>query len=319
MKRAAVATRSVADDTACYATSTAVHNTIMNLEKMAPINLMFITRPIDDMTVTRIKQLESFYACSRFTRFLLRKGVHPIGLFTVSTAALALVVRRLYRRSSYLMINTLGVAYPTWRCLKLIRQAEAKSPEEANIDELKSWLTYWLLYGSLQVLDNWGSLLKDLMPYYNIYKIAILYWAQNPQSKGATTLYNILRPIAAQPPVETQPSDTLQPYTLPKSMSIETIVKRTTETIPTPYEIKPNPIAHLDDEELTLTISSGGPGYGLMNGYTPSLSSEREDESEEDDDPDEISKSRHASVSSVAAASPKYNMLMQVADDTAAW
>ncbi|KAG2183076.1 hypothetical protein INT44_006057, partial [Umbelopsis vinacea] len=314
MKRAAVATRSKTDETACYATSTAVHNTIMNFEKMAPINLMFITRPIDDMTVARIKQLESFYACSRITRFLLRKGVHPIGLFTVSTAALALVVRRLYRRSSYLMINTLGVAYPTWRCLQLIRQAEAKSLDEANIGELKSWLTYWLLYGSLQVLDNWGLLLKDLMPYYNIYKIAILYWAQNPQSKGATTLYNILRPIAAQPSVETKPCDTLQPYTLPKSMSIETIVKRTTDTIPTPYENMPNPIDHLDDEELTLTISSTG--YGLMNGYTPSLSSEREDESEEDDDPDEISKSRHAS--NVAAASPKYNMLMQVADDTAA-
>ena len=154
MKRAAVATRSdkEANDTACYATSTAVHNTIMNLEKMAPINLMFITRPVNDMTVTRIKQLESFYACSRIIRFLLRKGVHPIGLFTVSTAALALVVRRLYRRSSYLIINTLGVAYPTWRCLQLIRQAEASSklPEEANVDELKSWLTYWLLYGSLQ-------------------------------------------------------------------------------------------------------------------------------------------------------------------------
>jgi hypothetical protein len=169
------------------------------------------------------------------------------------------------------------------------------------------------------VLDNWASLLKDLMPYYNIYKIAILYWAQNPQSKGATTLYNILRPIAAQPPVESKPSGILQPYTLPKSMSIETIVKRTTETIPTPYEIQSNPISDLDDEELTLTISSGGPGYGLMNGYTPSLSSEREDESEEDDDPDEISRSRHASVPSIAAASPKYNMLMQVTDDAAAW
>jgi hypothetical protein len=156
MKKAPIATRSDKknDDTACYATSTAVHNTIMKLERMAPINLMFLTRPINNVTVTRIKQLESFYACSRLIRFLLRKGVHPIGLFTVSTAALALVVRRLYRRSSYLIINVLGVAYPSWRCLQLIRQAEAGTPpsstEKDNVDELKSWLTYWLLYGSLQ-------------------------------------------------------------------------------------------------------------------------------------------------------------------------
>jgi hypothetical protein len=152
MKRSV--TKSNKDDSAaCYATSTAVQNSIMKLERMSPINLMFLTRPINDMTVTRIRQLESVYACSRFVRFLLRKGVHPIGLFTVSTAALALVVRRLYRRSTYLVINTIGVAYPAWRCLKLIRQAELQSkPSEQlqNIDECKSWLTYWLLYGSLQ-------------------------------------------------------------------------------------------------------------------------------------------------------------------------
>ena len=159
------------------------------------------------------------------------------------------------------------------------------------------------------------------MPYYNIYKIAILYWAQNPQSKGAMTLYNILQPIPAAPSRESTLSDTPQPYTLPKSMSIETIVKRTADTVTTPYEIQPSFLPHeadlVDDEELTLTISSG-PGYGLMNGYTPSLSSEREEETEEDDDPDELSRARHESVAALST-SPKYNMLMQVADDAAAW
>ncbi|GAB5592318.1 hypothetical protein Unana1_07218 [Umbelopsis nana] len=293
----------------------------MKLERMAPINLMFLTRPINDMTVTRIKQLESFYSYSRFIRFLLRKGVHPIGLFTVSTAALALVVRRLYRRSTYLVINTLGVAYPAWRCLKLIRQAELQtkpSEQQQNIEEYKSWLTYWLLYGSLQVLDNWAPLLNDLMPYYNIYKIAILYWAQNPQSKGATTLYNILRPIPTESSTETSPSDTPQPYTLRKSVSIETIVKRPAEAVTIPYETHSMPLlTDMDDEELTLTISSGQ-GYGLMNGYTPSLSSEREEETEEDEDPEEITRTRPESVAGLST-SPKYNMLMHVTNDTPAW
>jgi hypothetical protein len=140
------------EESLCYATSTAIENAIKRVEMMAPINLTFFTRPMNDMTVTRIKQLESLYACSRIIRFLLRKGVNPIGLFTVSTAALALAVRRLYRQSSYLIINTLGVAYPTWQCLKLIRQADiqTKTSKQMNADEYKSWLTYWLLYGSLQ-------------------------------------------------------------------------------------------------------------------------------------------------------------------------
>ncbi|KAJ2957213.1 hypothetical protein NQZ79_g7027 [Umbelopsis isabellina] len=313
----------------CYATSIAVENAIKRLETMAPINLTFFTRPMNDMTVTRIKQLESLYACSRITRFLLSKGVHPIGLFTVSTAALALAVRRLYRQSSYLIINTLGVAYPTWQCLKLIRQTEEQptSSAQINSDEHKSWLTYWLLYGSLQVLDNWAPLLCELMPYYNIYKIILLYWAQNPQSKGASVLYNILRPIQAQPlPIEKSPIDISQPYTLSKSMSIETIVKQTTESLPTPYETQYNFTDQDDnDEELTLTISSGGPAYGLMNGYTPSLSSEREDETDGEDETDEedgpeepLVQSSHSSISALSA-SPKYNMLMHVANETPAW
>lgn len=351
------------EEPSCYATSIAVENAFKRVETMAPINLTFFTRPMNDMTVTRIKQLESLYACSRITRFLLRKGVHPIGLFTVSTAALALAVRRLYRQSSYLIINTLGVAYPTWQCLRLIRQTEGQpnSSTQMNADEYKSWLTYWLLYGSLQgklnamrkffyihannallltrtflaepiVLDNWAPLLCDLMPYYNIYKIVLLYWAQNPQSKGASVLYHVLKPIQVQTSlIEKPPIDIPQPYTLPKSMSIETIVKQTTESVPTPYEIKYNPTYTADsfqdenDEELTLTISSGGPAYGLMNGYTPSLSSEREDETEgedetdEEDSPDEpLVQSSHSPISALST-SPKYNMLMHVANETPAW
>ncbi|KAG2184870.1 hypothetical protein INT43_000783 [Umbelopsis isabellina] len=329
-----MATKQNKEEPLCHATSIAVENAIKRVETMAPINLTFFTRPMNDMTVTRIKQLESLYACSRITRFLLRKGVHPIGLFTVSTAALALAVRRLYRQSSYLIINTLGVAYPTWQCLKLLRKTEEQPNPSAqmNADEYKSWLTYWLLYGSLQVLDNWAPLLCDLMPYYNIYKIVLLYWAQNPQSKGANVLYHVLKPIQAQPsPIETSPIDIPQPYTLSKSMSIETIVKQTTESVPTPYETQYNSTGYANsfhdenDEELTLTISSGGPAYGLMNGYTPSLSSEREDETDgedetdEEDSPDEpLVQSNHSSISALSA-SPKYNMLMHVANETPAW
>lgn len=72
----------------------------------------------------------------------------------------------------------------------------------AKVDLIKNWV----------VLDHWMN--SDLFMFsrkkYNLYKLLVLYWAQNPHSRGAYLLYKyvIQKPVEEEeePEEETRPA-----------------------------------------------------------------------------------------------------------------
>ncbi|CEG83978.1 hypothetical protein RMATCC62417_17838 [Rhizopus microsporus] len=159
------------------------------IEDQSPINLCFMTRPISRSMLDRIETLEGIYNRTIIYRFLIRK-IHPVIVFFSLTTSLSYLTTRLYRRSTRLVLTLVGVLYPIQRSWNLIRQ------REGTTEELNGWLTYWMIYGSFQVLDHWVD--SDLLPKrkYNLYKLFILYWLQNPHSNGASVIYKhvLLKP-----------------------------------------------------------------------------------------------------------------------------
>ncbi|KAI8138587.1 TB2/DP1, HVA22 family-domain-containing protein [Fennellomyces sp. T-0311] len=224
-------------DFGLHATSTAIEHVLESVNRSSPINLEFVTRPFGKASITRIRSLETIYAKSRLFRFLVRKGVNPILLFVSLSAGIAGGLRRFYKQSTQLALTLLGVVYPAWKCWQLVKEQEGMGQER----EYKSWLTYWMIYGTFQVLDNWSSDILSLFPNYNLYKLAILYWAQSPHSKGASVLCHqvIQKPRYPAPPTPTAT-----------------------------YSIPSSPESHHADE-LTLTIEQSKPS--ILDGYTPTL------------------------------------------------
>ncbi|KAI8081053.1 TB2/DP1, HVA22 family-domain-containing protein [Thamnidium elegans] len=159
---------------------------LKTLSDSSPINISFITHPIDTALVTRIKALEQIYTKSTIYSFLIKRGIYPIVLFTLVTSSIGYGVQRTYSRSTQLFIHLVGVLYPAWQSWQLI-----KNKKQDDTNELKSWLTYWMIFGSFQVLDHWMKLdfVSLSKKKYNLYKLFILYWAQSPHSKGADLLY----------------------------------------------------------------------------------------------------------------------------------
>ncbi|KAI9274709.1 TB2/DP1, HVA22 family-domain-containing protein [Phascolomyces articulosus] len=247
-----------------HATSSAIERLLDALNRQSPINLEFITRPFNKAFNGRVYSLELIYAKSRLFRFLVRKGVNPILLFVSLTAGMAGALRRFYKESSQLALNLLGVVYPAWQCWQLVKEQHTHDNIQRE-REYKSWLTYWMIYGTFQVLDNWTYDILSLFPNYNMYKLAILYWLQNPHSNGASLLCHqvIQKPIYPDPPV----TPTATTYSIPSSPESH----------------------HADDDQLTLTIEqpkSGGtpttaspsPPHlptstttSILDGYTPTL------------------------------------------------
>lgn len=118
---------------------------LKSLGDTSPINISFITRSINTTIVARVKALEHIYTKSSIYSFLLKKGVYPFLLFSIVTSAIGYGAQRTYSRSTKLVLNLLGVIYPSWRCWQLI-----KVNKKDDNDELKAWLTYWMIFGSFQ-------------------------------------------------------------------------------------------------------------------------------------------------------------------------
>lgn len=126
-------------------TSKIIERCIAAIDANAPINISFVTQPISKACVDRIKSLERIYSQSKLYQFLIRKGVYPTLLFSAVSGGVGFGAYRTYHRSTKLVLNLLGVVYPTYCCWHLV-----KSQLHGQEEQLKSWLTYWMIFGSFQ-------------------------------------------------------------------------------------------------------------------------------------------------------------------------
>ena len=86
--------------------------------------------------------------------------------------------------------NFIGVAYP---CFMSFYSIETTTDSEDD----KQWLTYWVVFGSLSLLDTIASgFVVQLIPFYWIIKLLVLIWLFHPATLGATVIYeNIVQPL----------------------------------------------------------------------------------------------------------------------------
>lgn len=76
----------------------------------------------------------------------------------------------------------LGVAYP---CFMSFLALESK-----GADDDKQWLTYWVVFGLFNILDQFAGFILTFIPFYFFIKLCFLVWLFHPITMGATTIYN---------------------------------------------------------------------------------------------------------------------------------
>lgn len=76
----------------------------------------------------------------------------------------------------------IGVAYPAFMsCVTLMK----KDPEEE-----KQWLTYWIVFGIFQMVDQFAGWILFIIPFYYVIKMSLLIALFHPSTRGATYVYN---------------------------------------------------------------------------------------------------------------------------------
>ncbi|XP_037949158.1 receptor expression-enhancing protein 5-like isoform X2 [Teleopsis dalmanni] len=88
-----------------------------------------------------------------------------------------------------LLCNIIGVVYPAYISIHAIES----SPK---LDDTK-WLTYWVCYGLLSIIEYFSVVLTHIIPFYWLLKCVFLIWCMLPIEKnGSFLIYtHVVRPF----------------------------------------------------------------------------------------------------------------------------
>ena len=76
----------------------------------------------------------------------------------------------------------LGVAYPAFMSFLAL--------ESDGTDDDKQWLTYWVIFGMFNIIDQWSGFILHFIPFYFVFKLCFLVFLFHPRTLGATMIYN---------------------------------------------------------------------------------------------------------------------------------
>eukprot|EP01041_Mallomonas_annulata_P007462 gene7462-15267_t len=85
------------------------------------------------------------------------------------------------------IVDLVGFAYPLYASLKAI--------ESKGVEDDAQWLTYWLIFSILKIVDELAGVITQLIPFYFLFKVVFLVYCYHPSTKGAAVVYSqLLRP-----------------------------------------------------------------------------------------------------------------------------
>ena len=80
-----------------------------------------------------------------------------------------------------LMSDIFAFAYPAYQSFKAI--------DSENVVDDTQWLTYWVVFSLVSIVENLGNFLISWIPFYYMIKCAFFLWLYHPKFMGAGLVY----------------------------------------------------------------------------------------------------------------------------------
>lgn len=84
-----------------------------------------------------------------------------------------------------LITDLLGFVYPAYMSFQSMETSKGGVSDGST-----QWLTYWVVFSFITVLESVLPSLANWIPMYYYNKAALIVWLYHPQSSGAEIIYN---------------------------------------------------------------------------------------------------------------------------------
>ena len=108
--------------------------------------------------------------------------------FIVLLACSPLVVYIFWGLAWAFIVDFIGIVFPAYMSLRAV-ETDSKSDDT-------QWLTYWVVYSMIHILDEFKDIIFFWVPFYDFIMLGFIVWMVLPQTRGAFAVYHyVLRPL----------------------------------------------------------------------------------------------------------------------------
>lgn len=133
--------------------------------------------PIDTIIhKLRLEELDNYPPAAKWCSYIHIKPSY-LGLIGLILASMILI----FEYGSYWFTFFFGFIYPAWASYKAI--------ETPGVEDDTQWLTYWVIFAFIHVIDKIISYFIAHIPLHNFIKFLIYWILYHPRVKGAHFLY----------------------------------------------------------------------------------------------------------------------------------
>ncbi|KAJ2355415.1 ER membrane protein DP1/Yop1 [Coemansia erecta] len=126
---------------------------------------------VADTHLARIPAAKAFQEKTGVPKVYGAAGVAGVGLLLVFLNV-----------GAALLVNLTGFGYAAYASMNAI--------ETPGKEDDAQWLTYWVVFGTFNVLEYFTGFLLYWFPFYYLIKLGFLVWLMMPATRGAERLYH---------------------------------------------------------------------------------------------------------------------------------
>ncbi|KAK8797000.1 hypothetical protein WA538_000226 [Blastocystis sp. DL] len=112
---------------------------------------------------------------------MISEKIHVRKCYIVLVFVLQFILVTVFTLGCKVLGNFIVFLYPVYASFKAIKSN--------NKDDDTQWLTYWVIYGLLSVIESVGFI-TALIPYYSLIRVVALVLCFLPQVQGAKFVYD---------------------------------------------------------------------------------------------------------------------------------
>jgi len=128
------------------------------------------------------------FAENKHVKMVSEKTGLDVDVILAAGVIIAIVIGVLTPLGREIIINAFVLAYPAWKSFLAL--------QTPGVEDDKKWLTYWITYGGVMIIDQSLTIITSHIPYFAVLKFFFLISLIHGQTNTYVHIYNyVIKPF----------------------------------------------------------------------------------------------------------------------------